>query len=460
MLTGSDAGRTLREPMLFDDRVFALVTRKYGFVQQATDDHVLFEALRFVRWLFDDPRTRPHAMQILQSDDVERSAYQAHLRGVLAEARRLRLRLAEVFPATVGGDASATDGFHNRLARFDLVAENGRSEDAEEADLEREPGRDSSSAKSLTRILVACARELAQREPASESAELLEEIDALRERHEFRFAGRSARVRTSPAAAFRSVLYALRSMAPPPAGTLDWMDFLPRNDARIVALQRDLLDPGRASNALRGRALSELRRDLGRVDEEILAALGGSLSTEAIVLRFKERCAWYDRGRMRTVAADDASGGTREDRLTLEVARYIHDNGVFALVRPRGPSREPEPMAPPPGARKLALESKVYDASGDPLLAVKTGFRQLHGYLSSLERAAVRAEEGYLVVFRLGGPICETPATVATERFLVHVLTIDLAPAPARGQASPQILGLTREALAAAVAQSELETPG
>jgi hypothetical protein len=167
------------------------------------------------------------------------------------------------------------------------------------------------------------------------------------------------------------------------------------------------------------------RADVERVYEELHAALGTSLSSIALVARFKERCTWFDKDGMRRLAAGDGdSRGVREDRLTLALARYLHDNGVFSLVRSRMANLEPDVIAPF-GPRRLAVESKVHGKGESAKGAVRHGFWQLHAYLTSLETKIVRAHEGFLVVFRLGGGICDAPTVVALNRFRIHILTID-----------------------------------
>src|SRR5262249_16506151 len=146
---------------------------------------------------------------------------------------------------------------------------------------------------------------------------------------------------------------------------------------------------------------------LDRVIEQLHVLGASSLSRRVVVERFKERSTWYDKARLREVARKGP--GSREDRLTLELARYLHDAGLFFLVRPRVTNLEPDIV----GLQGIAVESKAYTKSGSARKDVIHGFYQLHAYLTSLETEAMRVEEGFLVVFRLGGPIYETPPTIS-----------------------------------------------
>jgi len=98
---------------------------------------------------------------------------------------------------------------------------------------------------------------------------------------------------------------------------------------------------------------------------------------------------------------------------------------------------EPDAIAPF-GARRFAVESKVHDKGESARGAVRRGFWQLHAYLTSLERGTVQASEGFLVVFRLGGGICDAPRIVALNRFRIHIVPVDLGEAADSGHAQPK----------------------
>jgi hypothetical protein len=88
------------------------------------------------------------------------------------------------------------------------------------------------------------------------------------------------------------------------------------------------------------------------------------------VERFKDGSTWSDKTRLRAIAADDGIVGNREDRLTLELARYLHAAGLFVLVRPRISNLEPDIV----GLQGIAVEAKAYadssSARGDMLVVL------------------------------------------------------------------------------------------
>ena len=76
--------------------------------------------------------------------------------------------------------------------------------------------------------------------------------------------------------------------------------------------------------------------------------------------RFKLRCEWHDRERMRAVADDKSLGGGPEDRLTAEFARYLFDQGLSPLSKPMAGGLQPDLLDP---AARFYVEAKQYDSS-------------------------------------------------------------------------------------------------
>lgn len=234
----------------------------------------------------------------------------------------------------------------------------------------------------------------------------------------------------SPRAALARLLGVCRGVAPPLQGVSHWSDVLDTDRWLAHATSRNIREKPE-------RYRTEALRDLGLLAEELHVMGASSLSYGVVVERFAERCAWYDKERMRAVAKRGA--GKREDRLTLELAKYMHDCGTFVLVRPRVSNLEPDVVA----LRGLAIEAKAYESSSNARRDLVDGYYQLHAYMTSLETRALPVREGFLVAFRLGGPIYETPRTMTLGRFLIHSITIDLGESKDSGRKQPRPVPVT-----------------
>ncbi len=192
----------------------------------------------------------------------------------------------------------------------------------------------------------------------------------------------------APRAAVARLLRVCRGFAPPLEGVSHWSDLVDTERGVAEATRRNMYEKPEHYR-------TEALRDLGLLAEELHVMGASSLSYGVVVERFAERCAWYDKERMRAVAKRGA--GKREDRLTLELAKYMHDCGTFVLVRPRVSNLEPDVVA----LRGLAIEAKAYESSSNARRDLVDGYYQLHAYMTSLETRALPVREGFLVAFRL-----------------------------------------------------------
>jgi hypothetical protein len=422
---------------MIDDRIIELLDRKYDFVIKAGPDRLVPETARFVEWLFTEDLVRPYAFELLDEDVQTRLRFIEHRAWAFAEGVRLRNELGKLYPDALKGEETLPehDEQHDTsLTRFDRLTANPRAVEKEEEDLERSPEEDSTTVGALSRILQAQEPALRSRDESQEKKLLGAQVVQLHQVHEFRFRERRLRTITSPGRSFRSLLAYCRSQNPPPIGVDDWMPFLKRDRWKYAVL-KSIFDENEGQAR---QMLVDVRTDLFRVYEALRALLGTSLSSVTLVSRFKERCTWFDKDRLRRLATGaDEDRGVREDRLTMELARYLHDNGVFSLVRSRMANLEPDAIAPF-GPRRLAVESKVHDKGDSAKGAIRRGFWQLHAYLTSLETKTVRAHEGFLIVFRLGGGLCDAPPVVALNRFRIHIVPIDLGEAEDSGHAQPK----------------------
>ncbi len=267
---------------------------------------------------------------------------------------------------------------------------------------------------------------------------------------------------TSPSASLARLIGICRAQHPPLGRVTHWTDAVMKSTSDETARSLAHLEAGRVREKP-AEVYSEARVHLGRFVEELLVLGGSGLSSQIVVSRFKERCIHYDKPRLREVARRKGSGGSerkgdgmREDRLTFELAKYLHDNGIFVFVRLRMSNLEPDAV----GIRRLAVESKAYASAKSARADVVDGYYQLHSYLSSLETDAMRVGEGFLVIFRLDdGPIYDTPPTMYLGRFRIHSLTIDIATSKTSGRKQPKTVIITEEEILGAIEKGGANAP-
>ena len=393
--------------MQFDDTSLGILARKRARIETLGFGRAALNELpRLVRWIRSVPMLRAYLDQILQMHDDESKQLALDVERSFQTFETLARELRSVYPACASDDGWIVDW--QRWSSFDTTIQSLK-------DLPATPDQRRAASAELATTLRARVQQAGNDARAARlDAEVLDVSDrtyAAVNAHLFRLAEASVVSITSPRTALIEVVNMCRGLNAPVEGVPHWTDFVPP-DPIAGYRAKVLADAPDANTSTTLQALDRL------IDE--LETLGAStLSYRTVVARFKDRCVWHDKANMRRVAG--AGAGT-EDRLTAELAKYLHDAGVFVLARPRVSNLEPDLI----GLEGLAVEAKAYRTSGNARRDIIKGYYQLHAYMTALEAGAIPAREGFLVTFRLDGPLYTTPPTVDTGRFLIHSLTVDL----------------------------------
>jgi len=179
--------------------------------------------------------------------------------------------------------------------------------------------------------------------------------------------------------------------------------------------------------------VEQMRRDVDLVNVELLRRVGLAISYRSLMLRFKARCERFDAESLRGELASLGRNAKPEDFLTQRCARYLFDQGLNPLFN----------------APIIKLRPDIYDASGRWTLYVEAKqYSTGNGLKARLVRAAwqvwstwaelegaQRLSEGFLLVFRLGGPLIHFDAAARFQNRTLYPVVVDLAPASARGHA-------------------------
>ena len=203
-----------------------------------------------------------------------------------------------------------------------------------------------------------------------------------------------------------------------------------------------------------------VKQHLRRVHVELRALLGTALSHRRLVARFKTRCVLYDRRRLRELVmrgekTDQEFVSQREQILVNELARYLFDCGVWALVRVPFGHHEFDVIGT--HGRPILVEAKVYiEAARQEIIG---GFAQLHAYLNMIEGTPFQVREAHYVVFRLRGPIYDLPRVLRRGRHTIYAHIVDLGESAESGSRQPKPSVISAEDLIAALPSTD-ESPG
>ena len=133
-----------------------------------------------------------------------------------------------------------------------------------------------------------------------------------------------------------------------------------------------------------------------------------------VVLRFKARCEWHDRERLRRLADEAAAQGRKpEHALRDEFTLYLFDQGLNPLAEAvLGTSSRADVFDPTEGP-SFYVEAKQYRDRAAIKTELRSAFRQALDTIGNLPGSGYFADEAFVVLFRRGGP----RAILPTEPF-------------------------------------------
>lgn len=190
------------------------------------------------------------------------------------------------------------------------------------------------------------------------------------------------------------------------------------------------------------------RDDLERLLVDLRRRIGAGASRLTIIRRFQTWAQWYARDRLRHVVevARQREGPAQVERaLTEELARFLFEQGLDPLWRPRFGRLEPDLLDPSEFGR-LFVEAKQYETAAEARHAAAQGVRQTLDTAGLLVGTAHRLEEAFVVLFAVGGPRVDLPALVRLEGLTIRLVVVDITPWRQAGSGRRQSPVVVREA--------------
>ncbi len=150
-----------------------------------------------------------------------------------------------------------------------------------------------------------------------------------------------------------------------------------------------------------------------------------------VVHRFKARCEWHDRDRLRLLA-DDAQAAHRspEHALRDELTLYLFDQGLNPLAETvLGTSSRADVFDPSAGP-SFYVEAKQYSAGTGIDTLLRAAFRQALDTAGNLTGAGYSIDEAFIVLFRRSGSRALLPTEpVIADGLRWHFVLINIAAA-------------------------------
>jgi hypothetical protein len=162
------------------------------------------------------------------------------------------------------------------------------------------------------------------------------------------------------------------------------------------------------SPALR-EALGPIVEDVHRAAQLVALDLRRRLYTTrsrlGVLLRFKARCEWHDRERLR-VLADEAAKAKRipEHALRDELTLYLFDQGLNPLSETVLGAVSRADVFDPSVGPAFYVEAKQYGDRSGLESELRSAFRQAADTVGNLPGSGYGIDEAFVVLFRRGGP--------------------------------------------------------
>lgn len=419
-----------------------LIRRHCIFLDTQEGPNYLRHLRRILRSFWADYRIRPLLVDVHRDGADLVDAYRRHDNAQVEQLRGLRAEFARVFPeaddSTVPKPHATNplrSNWHGSLAEFDEIAALPSTADHDRP-ISPLGLKDSSRCGRLSRILRTKLRALPDSESKDEIGSKLSDLELEHDYAHREFVNDRL---TDASTALDQIFGAVNQMnRSPPLGQRTLAEMMKEvgrglgsGDHNVETYLYEEFPTGDA-RVFGERLVSHLRPAMKRLEDELLLRVGTQRSLVALLQRFRVRCEWHDRDRLRQLAAGDKRRA--EEILTAELSRWLFDEGLTPLSKPLAGGLEPDLLDP----ATLYVEAKRYrDASGARHHIVQ-GMWQVHDTIARLHGTPHAVKEAFYVVFREGGPRYLLPSSIFAEGYTVHTVLVDIAPLELAGSRQRQ----------------------
>jgi hypothetical protein len=180
--------------------------------------------------------------------------------------------------------------------------------------------------------------------------------------------------------------------------------------------------------------------DLTRIHNFVLDNLEKSNLGFSIFRRYKQRYEWFDNEQLLASIDNEKSKRRKiEAKLTREISKYLHDNGVIPLSEVVFGRSRPDVLGLCSGEELFPIEVKVINEN--EIKRLKNGFNQILTYIETID-----VSEGFYVVYCVGDFILDMPSTILKNERRINIIKINLFRTPPSKRKS-NIKIVTREDL-------------
>ncbi|MBE0433821.1 hypothetical protein IBX73_10215 [candidate division WOR-3 bacterium] len=458
--------------MLYDDKIIDLLDRKYNFVANSADDIYLLELQKFVYYIGNEEPYKQYVAHLLDEWTDKIKEHENYMNEILPTIIELKDKLISKYPelddSTMQRPAThhVPPNYRCSFAYFNDILHGKREKSYP---MTPEPYHDRTDIRALLNIINSKITDYEKSNTVNDTTKhiddaIMTEYVNLNNTQEFKHNDFVNYQRVSPGASLEVLIDIANIINAPPQKIASMKEsILNSREFQIALYCSDIYKAAyeyrrNKSGFASDPQMQEFKQrrtwcmaHLKRIYEALREQIGTYFSHLRVINRYKTRCMWYDRGRLRSLVIDNKGKyiQTRENTLTVDLARYLFDNGITVLYRARFGIHEVD-LVDPAARSPIFVEAKAYIGARNTKKRLIDGVSQIHSYLNNLEsKYAIR--EAYYVIFRLGGPIYDLPEKIVFQRFAVIPIVIDMAESTMSGSRQPKPVIIKRSEIAEAV---------
>ena len=422
-----------------DQNASSLLSTHYQRLFAVGEGALRAETRQFVEWLFDQPLIHPCTVELLRRDRAEADRFLDHQCHLFVQLGGLFGKFLTVYPHQTAGDAFVCESrtCQEHLRAIDQLLRAPRTVDGDWLSEGSLP--ENTPINLAIRHLWAFEQQHADFMGNSTIDRLKLQLIELWVEHWVAFRHRADRLNGSAARSLRELIR--------------WTDI-------GELAPRDFPMPA-----------EQLWSHLRRVHLELQAIATATQDLDSVLTAFKQRSEFVDASRLlQVIAVGGVLRGT-DEKLTLELSRYLQEHGVRVWSREQAGQRV---AVRDGGAWRPVVVDAVAYAKTTPEKVIQSALRRLYAVMQTAS-ANASTSQALLALFRVGGPVCEVPPLIDFNHFAIRLVHVDLVgqrpsrhpdpppitplvldrdellgeidPTPVSGSPWPQGRGLTRDML-------------
>jgi len=445
--------------MLALNNIIDLLDRKYKFLMDSKREDFILDLANFIKFLLEDSQIKQFTLKLYYRYEEENKRHDKirakERKKIIAFSKKIRKYLELADPDEDAPDLNykpSRENYRNTFREFDDIVKRKKADKG--INLQPDMMLDESEEGNLIRILKRqtdpCFKRYEAEEEREEDVKIINEFNALKEEREYNFKEWLNFCRVAPGESIGYLCRIISNINPEPKNFKTMKEradsYFSVEAQKFALFESWIVDatygviskygehrPTQIGDKELDKIIENLKYRAKRVYEAVRQEIGTQLIYKQMLNNYKTRSMWYNFKELWDLVTDGKGKfiRNREEILTLELAKYLFDNGISVVYRMKAGKHEID-MVNPEEKKPLGIEVKVYKDS-QARKDIISGVAQLHSYIHNLS-STKNVEEGFYVIYRFGGPLYSLPERINIGKFTINTILIDLGKSKESGR--------------------------